>query len=252
MSKQNKTARLLLIDTIRGIALINMILYHFVWDIVFILGVDVPFYRTNAGYIWQQSICWTFIFISGFSFSLSKKPLKNGIKVFICGIIISAATIIAMPQNRVLFGILTFIGSAIIITCLLDKILIKVPPLIGIIISFLSFIITKNVNRGNLGFESIQLIPLPQQLYNNYLTAFFGFQPSDFYSTDYFSILPWIFLFLTGYYFHKNIKKAGKLEIYFKNGIIPIAFIGKHTLIIYMVHQPILYAITMAIAVLIY
>ena len=41
--------------------------------------------------------------------------------------------------------------------------------------------------------------------YANYFTAFFGFLPFDwFYSTDYFALLPWLFLFWAGYYLHKR------------------------------------------------
>ena len=46
---------------------------------------------------------------------------------------------------------------------------------------------------------------LPQSLYANYFTAFFGFYPDWFYSTDYFGLLPWLFLFWAGYYLHKAV-----------------------------------------------
>lgn len=59
------------LDDIRGITLISMIFYHAMWDIVFILGKDIKWYNEAPGYIWQQSIGWTFILLSGFAGSLA-------------------------------------------------------------------------------------------------------------------------------------------------------------------------------------
>ncbi len=55
------------LDGIRGIALLNMIAYHMTWDLVYIYQVDWGWYRSQGAYLWQQGICWTFIFLSGFS-----------------------------------------------------------------------------------------------------------------------------------------------------------------------------------------
>ena len=54
------------LDAIRGIALINMIAYHAIWDLVYLYGFQWDWYQSEIGYIWQQGICWTFIFLSGF------------------------------------------------------------------------------------------------------------------------------------------------------------------------------------------
>ena len=57
-------------DNMRAIAMISMILYHGVWDLVYLYGVDFPWYEGKMAFLWQQSICWTFILLSGFCFSL--------------------------------------------------------------------------------------------------------------------------------------------------------------------------------------
>ena len=61
---QEKT-RLHLLDALRGFLLLNMIAYHGLWNLVYLFGVDLLWYRTTPGYLWQQFICWSFILLSG-------------------------------------------------------------------------------------------------------------------------------------------------------------------------------------------
>lgn len=58
--------RYALIDGIRGLAIVNMILYHAIWDLVYLYGFDWQWYLGPVGTLWQQAICWTFILVSGF------------------------------------------------------------------------------------------------------------------------------------------------------------------------------------------
>lgn len=194
-----KSPRLELIDSLRGITLISMIIYHFVWNMVYIYSNRWTWFY-NAE-IWQQSICWTFIILSGYSFSLGKHHLKRGLTVFCAGIVVTLATILVMPQNTIVFGILTLIGSAMIIMIPLNKVLRKMPPALGAVISFAIFLLTKNCYKGYFGFSGLKA-KLPEFLYQNYLTAFLGFPSNSFYSTDYFPLLPWFFLFAFGFFLY--------------------------------------------------
>lgn len=239
-------SRLRLIDTLRGMAVVSMVLFHFAWDLKYILRLKIDLY-SDMGIIWQQSICWTFILISGFCFHFSKNSLKNGLITFLCGGIVSAVTIFFMPDSAIYFGILTFLGSAMLILSPLKPILSKIPSSVGTIISFFCFLVCFNINRGHLFFGEIFL---PKSLYSNMFTAFLGFPNSRFSSSDYFPLLPWIFLFLTGFFlsgFLKN-KSIPKLLNF---GIPPFEWIGKKALIIYMLHQPVLYLLTLLLGVLI-
>ena len=110
-----KKNRFQLLDTIRGIVLISMIIYHATWNMVYIYGMDWNWYKSRGAYIWQQSICWTFILLSGFCFSLGKRHLKSGLMIFGGGLLVTLVTLLAMPQNRVIFGVLTCIGSCILL-----------------------------------------------------------------------------------------------------------------------------------------
>ena len=54
------------LDLLRGLNLISMIAYHALYNLNYLYGHPMKWYRSTPGYIWQQSICWTFIFLSGF------------------------------------------------------------------------------------------------------------------------------------------------------------------------------------------
>lgn len=242
--KKQTGSRLRLLDTLRGITLISMIVYHAMWDVVYIYGVDFKWYRGNGAYIWQQAICWTFILLSGFCFSLGHSPLCRGLTVLICGTIVSAVTAIVMPSSLVMFGILTLMGSCMLIMIPLDKLFCRVIPEFGAAVSALIFILSRNIPRGYLGFEGMNIAALPESLYRNHITAYFGFPHAGFYSTDYFPLLPWLFLFIFGYFLHKILKKYGLCERLLSYPSIPaISFIGRNTLPIYMLHQPMIYGV---------
>ena len=69
--------RYALIDGIRGLAIVNMILYHAIWDLVYLYGFDWQWYLGPVGTLWQQAICWTFILVSGFCLPLSSHPVQR-------------------------------------------------------------------------------------------------------------------------------------------------------------------------------
>lgn len=238
--------RYAILDSIRGITLLSMILYHGAWDLVYLYGVNRKWYKGTGAYIWQQSICWTFIFLSGFCWSLGKKHLKRGLTVFGGGLLVTLVTLLAMPENRVVFGVLTLTGSCMLLMILLDKGLKKVPAVVGFAMSFLLFVLTRNVNEGYLGFEGWKFCKLPGEWYQGLGAAYLGFTPASFYSTDYFSLIPWLFLFVSGYFMYHIFKKKELLEKpVFGIRVPPFAFLGRHSLVIYLIHQPVLYLICM-------
>ena len=73
--------RLWLLDVLRGAALLNMLAYHALYDWVYVFGHTGGWYDIAAPgcHIWQQYICWSFILLSGYSFTLARRPLKNGL-----------------------------------------------------------------------------------------------------------------------------------------------------------------------------
>ena len=258
-----------ILDEIRGITLCSMILYHAVWDLVYIFGYNWKWYQTDMAFLWQQSICFTFILLSGFCFSLGKRKVRRGLVVFGAGVLISLVTELFMPQNRIRFGVLTLLGSCMLIVAMVEKIACALckpnenddnhadnahranATIWGIVVSLLLFIFTRHVNYGVLGFADVTVARLPRSLYAmGDVGNFLGFTEQTFFSTDYFSLIPWIFLFLTGYYLYKWMKekqwltelpKAPSLGAWWRP-------IGRYSLIIYLLHQPVVYGLLYLLA----
>lgn len=211
MKYSNTSGRYALLDELRGLDLVSMMLYHGCWDLVNLFGIQADWYYGLPGHLWQQSICWVFILLSGFCVQLGHHTLRRGAQVFGAGALVTAVTLLFMPEDRVVFGVLTLLGSAMLLTGLLEKPLRRVPPAAGFAISAVLFALTRNVSAGYLGFGSLRLW-LPQTLYVNYATAYFGFYPWWFYSTDYFALLPWLFLFWAALAAAVSVAPAGHLR----------------------------------------
>ena len=186
MKYSDTSGRYALLDELRGLDLVSMMLYHGCWDLVNLFGIQADWYYGLPGHLWQQSICWVFILLSGFCVQLGHHTLRRGAQVFGAGALVTAVTLLFMPEDRVIFGVLTLLGSAMLLTGLLEKPLRHIPPAAGFAISAVLFALTRNVSAGYLGFGSLRLW-LPQTLYANCVTAYFGFYPWWFYSTDYFA-----------------------------------------------------------------
>lgn len=122
------------IDALRGLALLNMLVYHAMYDWVYIFGHASGWYDiwSTHCHVWQQYICWSFILLSGYSFTLSRRPLKNGLLTAACAVVLTVATAVAMPEEVIWFGVLHLLGCAALLTCLLHPALEKLPPLAGV------------------------------------------------------------------------------------------------------------------------
>ena len=244
---KNKTApgRYALLDELRGLDLVSMMLYHACWDLVFLFGVQMNWYAATPGHLWQQSICLVFILLSGFCVPLGHHTLRRGAMIFGAGVLVTAVTLLFMPEDRVIFGVLTFLGAAMLLTGILEPLLQKVPPAAGLVVSAVLFALCYSVSSGWVGVGSWKLL-LPQGLYANYLTAFFGFYPEGFFSTDYFALLPWIFLFWAGYFLHGVVGRT-RMEPLRRSVCAPLGWMGRHSLVLYLLHQPVIFGVLWAI-----
>lgn len=240
-----KNPRYAFIDALRGLCVISMICYHTMWDCVNIFGVDAPWFETDYARIWQQSICWCFVFLSGFCWNIGSKHLKRGLLVFAGGAVITAVTLLVMPEDKIIFGVLTLLGSCMILMTALNPLIKKIPPLFGSIFNFFLFIICKNITKGYIGIKNLLVFELPRELYKDYFTTFFGFKFNGFSSSDYFPLIPWIFLFISGYFFYKLLDKKGTIKKWKKTAPKKEFFtaVGRNSFWIYMAHQPVVYGI---------
>ena len=117
---------------------------------------------------------------------------------------------------------------------LLYFLLYFLPPCISLL-----FLLLRDVDRGGLGFEGVWLCRLPKGLYRNHLTAILGFPPADFFSTDYFPLLSWLFLFLTGYFLYRLRPEREPSNL----RLPVVTALGRHSLVAYLLHQPMIYGL---------
>ena len=233
-TKTISSARYNLIDVIRAVAIISMIAYHLCYDIFVVFEVDPSFDKYPLILLWERSICFTFIIISGVSLNFSRHPFKRGIIVNLCGFAVTAVTLLFMPSQQIWFGILNLIGCGMLLTAALRRWLDRLHPVLGMTLSLTLYALTAGVPYRYIGFFSLRLVELPAFLYGSKYLSFIGFMSDDFFYADFFPLIPWLFLFLFG-----NVQTLRNVVI----NIPALSFIGRHSLVIYLVHQPLLYTL---------
>lgn len=234
-----------LLDALRGLCVLSMVCYHAMYDLVNIFGVPVPWLNGLPGYLWQQSICWTFILLSGLCWSLSRRHIQRGLLLTACGAAVTLVTWLAMPTELILYGILTLLGLSALFLNLLHVLFQKlhwgISPRAGLVLSLALFFLLREVPQGYLGFEGLRLWELPAGLYQFQFLAPLGFPAPGFSSSDYFPLIPWFFLYLAGYFLWQLLSGQEKaLAVLRRSGLRPLSFAGRHSLLIYLLHQPVL------------
>ena len=243
-ARKKKEDRYDLIDALRGITIVSMVLFHFSYDVFMLFGKDPDWYYRPLPHIWQQSICWTFILISGFVWSWGRdRNLKRGIFINLCGLLVTAVTLIASPSEAVWFGILNFIGCAILLMIPLRAAAEKIPAYAGILLSFLLFLFFRNVQNGFLGFGPFLQTALPEKLYTARFLTPLGFPYPEFRSSDYFPILPWFFLYLCGFFANRIFMRHPRWQKTARTHVPVLTAVGQKSIWIYLIHQPVCFAI---------
>ena len=156
------------------------------------------------------------------------------------GAAVSLATLLVLPETPVQFGVLTFLDSAALLTIPLRPLLSRIPPRPGLALSFALFLVLRDVNKGFLGHAGVPLLYLPRNWYANTLSAGLGFPAPSFVSSDYFPLLPWLFLFWTGFYLYRLRPETPAVPDIRLPGI---GAIGRHSLMVYLLHQPVIYGL---------
>ena len=217
------------IDKFRGFTIVSMVLFHLMYNINYYWQVSW-YDGTLLNKIWQLSIATSFFTISGLTsnFLNPSTNIKRGIITSLIGFAISLVTYLFAPEQSIIWGVLNGLGSAMIITGLLQKYL-KINDKLFFVF-FLLFIITYNVPRGSL-------YGIFKNLYDKNLFVL-GFPGESFTSSDYFPIIPWLFIFIGGYLLGKVIRIKDRSS---KTNDSFLAKIGRHSMEIYLAHQIVLY-----------
>ncbi len=246
-AKTDAKGRYYLLDSVRGICILGMILYHTLFDIVAFFGVPV-----SEGFMYAVDIvrdfgACCFICLSGICIHFGKRPVKRLLLISGAALIVSLVTYVVMPELPVIFGILTFMAFASFIMLFLKKPLDKLPAIPSAVSCFILFLLTFEVYHNYIGFYSLKLFGLPEFLYRNYFTAALGFPFEGFASSDYYPVLPWIFMFLFGFFLWKIMKRSNGLMYIMGVRIRFLEKIGRFSLYIYVIHQPVVLGILLLV-----
>jgi len=226
------------IDFLRGLAIIMMIIFHFFYDLNYFGTQKINFI---SGFWWYfgRVIATTFILLVGISLTLSysrvkkhktgwklfKKYFLRAMEIFCWGLMITFVTSMFLKRGSIIFGVLHFIGVSIILAYPFLKHRFW-NLLLGIIFILIGLYIE------NIVFNSNWLI-------------WVGLKPHYFYTVDYFPIFPWFGVILLGLFLGNLLYPNGKrrLKIHNHSNFLFIklfCFFGRNSLIIYLIHQPIL------------
>lgn len=237
--------RILILDEIRGFAIICMVIHHMFYDIGFVLEMDFGYSVFNFLCKFQPIFWAAFIITSGICSRLSRNPVKRGAVVLAAGLAVSFVTAVIMPAMgisgaEIYFGILSCLGCSMIITGLLMPVINKSNVSIGLIVTAFLFFATYKISGKSLLFGIIQL---PDALYQSNIFSPFGFFNKSFQSADYFPLIPWLFMFLFGAVFGKYAKEEKLPGFSYKSHSRMLQFVGKNSLWFYLAHQPVIYAV---------
>lgn len=245
MNIKEGTKRIYLLDELRGFAIICMVIHHAFYDIGFVLDCEWGYNIFNFLCIFQPVFWAIFIITSGICSRLSRNTIKRGVIVLCGGLVVSLVTAVIMPLMgiegaEIYFGILSCLGCCMIITGLFLPLIKKANEKAGMIAMLIIFFVTYNIGSGKLLFG---LIRLPDILYSTNILAPIGFYGKDFFSADYFPLIPWLFMFLFGAFLGKYAVCGTFPKGFYKSRIKFLQKIGKNSLWIYLLHQPVLYII---------
>ncbi len=244
--------RVVLLDEIRGFAIICMVVYHTLYQLKYSFDVDVPIFFDDWFGVIRDVFAGTFIFISGVMCRYSRNNLKRGAQCFFLGMVITF--VVPFFGSHISFGILHFLGVSMMIYGLAGGVFEHLPSTAGLIIAALLFVLTLNVPReytifndkvyyedGFFGIKGLFEWGIPSAAYTHNDLAPLGFFSPTYEADDYFPILPWIFVFLGGSYFGGWAKEGLLPKFFYNSHIRWLANVGRYTIWIYMLHIPLVY-----------
>ena len=223
-----------LLDMVRGICIILVVWYHVLYNLSEVFGGSYAFFRSAAMDNFRDGFVGVLIVLAGISGSLTRSNWKRGLKTLACGLLITAVMAAAMPDQPITFGILHFFGCCMLLYAAVRPLLDKLPVWPGAAVSVLLYFLTRNL------YHTVTGVP------HSFVLFALGFRTGH-YSADYYPILPWVFLFLAGGFLGRLFARDAVPEVFTKDPVPELSFLGRHTLLIYLLHQPVVYGVMMLV-----
>ena len=246
MSDATKPPRYHLLDEIRGAAILFMIFYHGVFLLGDIFGSAAAWKLLRSLMPVAPYFSSVFVLLCGICSRFSRSNWKRGLRVAGAALLVTLATLALtlFGINEVItFGVLHLMAVAILLFCLLEKPLDKIPSPVQIIFFgalFLASVIPLYNDKPGFGIGPY-LLRFPR---TDFLPLYMlGFPSRTLTSADYFPLIPWLFLFFAGTALGVY-GKAGKFPRFFERSRVPpLQWIGRHSLWIYLAHQPVMFGV---------
>ena len=228
------SSRIAAIDIARGVALVAMAIYHFTWDLEFFGYIDPGMTAVGGWKLFARCIASSFLFLAGVSLFLAhgrfiRWPgfLRRFAMVAGAALAISLVTYFAVPGGFIFFGILHQIALA----SLLGLAFLRLPAVLILVMAAL-------------------IIAAPQFLRSEFFDQpwwwWTGLSSAYPRSNDYVPVFPWFGAVLIGMAVAKLAVRAGITEQMaawtFGGWSRPLILAGRHSLAVYLVHQPVLIA----------
>lgn len=230
-----KYERIQAIDLVRGVDILLMVLFNYSVTLSYFGMIQA---QPNFLYwrIFPISIASIFIFLSGATAYISfenhkegfgKRYFSRGLKLLVFAAFITLFTSIFVPSGTIYFGILHFFTASSF--------------LVPLFIKYNRLSLVAGLSIAASGFY------LQQTDFNFPYLFWLGFIPRGFSTFDYFPLIPWLGVLLLGVSSGKYI--AGRTaNMRFENKLASkFIFLGKNSLTVYLVHQPVLIIILLAL-----
>jgi len=235
---EEKKKRIEIIDALRGFAVTLMVIHHALYNMAVFLGAPWWLYSNPVFNFMQAIFIGLFIVISGVSSRFSRGNVERGCIVIVISVIITYVTVrMEMP---IYFGILHLLGVLMVFYGLTRKLWEKIPrkiaPYIYIVLTIAGVL------------ARMYLSPSSDDPIIRDLLSILGWKQPGFINYDNQYILPWIFVFLFGTWVGEYIRE-GKFPAWFYDMKVPFfPLVGRNALLVYVLHQPVLFSITVGIS----
>ncbi len=246
--KAKKKDRAFELDALRGVAIVMMMFMHFSYDIRYEFGFDTFEYLRSA-WFWtfvHPIIIVLFVGLSGVCCTFSRNNFLRGGKLLLVALAFTAVTSFITYKMGIncliLFNVLHMLSVSTLVYALValieKKTKIGANQLTFILILVGVWITMTNNNLDMYAYESDNMLLYP-----------LGIEVKGAPDVaDYMPLIPWLGVFLicagAGRVLYKEKKTlfagAGKTVRAITR---PLEFMGRHSLIIYLVHQPVIYGI---------
>lgn len=237
--KRPQGGRIPFFDTLRGFTVISMVCFHAAYDATYIYGYGLDWFLNPViQNVWRASISWIFLALAGWMCAFSRSNARRGARYAAAALLVWVATTIAAVDIPISFGILFCMAASTLLFAIASPILKRIPASSGLFICLALFAATYTVPDTRVAFEGL---------------AWLGFPGPTFTSGDYYPMIPFTFMYLAGTYaatLFAKMHPSGYPAWMQRVDVKPLAFIGRHSLAVYLVHQVLLIVIFEAVALI--